>query len=136
LLKLRRTYHKQVAQWLEANAGERVGEYAGLIAEHYERAGEGMLAIPWLERMGHDARDAGAAHEGLRICERALALLPETQKAERAEFLARLGEARGSLGDVAAAERDLTAALALAREANDLKTAAYAATALSQLAYW
>jgi class 3 adenylate cyclase len=136
LLRLRRLYHKQVAQWLEANAGERVGEYAALMAEHYERAGEGALAAHWLQRVASDALDTGASHELVRACERALALLPEDQKAARAEFLARLGEGRGSLGDVAAAERDLAAALALAREVNELKTAAYAATALSQLAYW
>ena len=136
LLKLRRAYHKQVAQWLEANAGERVGEYAALMAEHYERAGEGALAARWLQRVATDALNTGAAHELVRACERALALLPEGQKAARAEFLARLGEGRGSLGDVAAAERDITAALALARDAGELKTAAYAASALSQLAYW
>jgi len=136
LLKLRRTYHKQVAQWLEANAGERVGEYAGLIAGHYERAGEGMLAARWLQRMATDALAAGAAYELVRACERALTLLPEEDKALRAEFLARLGEGRSSLGDVVAGKRDLTAALALAREVGELKTAAYAASALSQLAYW
>ncbi|MCP4594161.1 MAG: hypothetical protein GY842_25815, partial [bacterium] len=31
LLKLRRVYHVQVARWLEANAGERLGEYLSLI---------------------------------------------------------------------------------------------------------
>jgi len=136
LLKLRRVYHKQVAQWLEANAGERVGEYAGLIAEHYERAGEGMPAVSWLLRMARDAHATGAAREGLRICERALALLPEGERAQRAELLLLLGQARGALGDLKAARQDLTAALAPAREAEDLKMQALVTSALAWLAYW
>ncbi|MBU0495171.1 MAG: AAA family ATPase [Chloroflexi bacterium] len=135
LLKLRRMYHKQVAQWLEANAGDRVGEYAALMAQHYERAGERGLAADWLQRVARDAIDTGAFREVVRACERALALLPEGEQAARAELLARLGEGRGFLGDVAAAQRDITAGLALAREAHDLQTAAYAASALSSLAY-
>jgi predicted ATPase len=38
LLSLRRIYHKQVAIWLEVVAGDRLGEYLGLIASHYELA--------------------------------------------------------------------------------------------------
>ena len=33
LLKLRRVYHNQVAAWLEGSAGERLGEYLGLICQ-------------------------------------------------------------------------------------------------------
>jgi len=136
LLKLRRTYHKQVAQWLEANAGERVGEYAGLIAEHYERAGEGPLASRWLERVAKDAEQTGAFHEVVVACQRALALLPEGEKAARAEFLVRLGEGLGALGDLAAGREKLKAGLALAREAGDRKTAAYALCQLAFADYW
>ncbi|MBU1747421.1 MAG: AAA family ATPase [Chloroflexi bacterium] len=135
LLKLRRGYHARVARWLEAHAGERVGEYAALMAEHYERAGEGVLAAHWLQRVARDAIDTGAFREVVRACERALVLLPEGEQAARAGMLARLGEGRGFLGDVATARRDITAALALAREADDRQTAAYAASALSWLAY-
>jgi len=80
LLKLRRTYHKQVAQWLEAHAGTRTGEYAGLIAEHYERAGEGALAARWLQRVAEDAWLTGGLREAAHACERALALLPEARR--------------------------------------------------------
>ncbi|NIV35202.1 MAG: hypothetical protein GWN58_38835, partial [Anaerolineae bacterium] len=42
LLKLRRVYHAQVAQWLEGIAGERISEYLSRIARHYELAGEAV----------------------------------------------------------------------------------------------
>jgi len=135
LLKLRRTYHKQVAQWLEAHAGTRTGEYAGLIAEHYERAGEGALAARWLQRVAEDAWLTGGLREAAHACERALALLPEAETAARAALLVRLCECRGRLGDLAGAQRDLTAGLHLAREAGDGRLAVYALCMLSQLAY-
>ena len=136
LLKLRRSYHKQVAQWLEANAGERVGEYAGLIAEHYERAGEGALTAHWLARVAEDAKQTGAFREAVRACERALALLPASEKATRADLLVRLGEGHGMLGDLAGALREIGAGLALAREAGDGKTAAHALCQLAHMNYW
>ncbi|NIV37664.1 MAG: hypothetical protein GWN58_52085, partial [Anaerolineae bacterium] len=56
LLNLRRVYHGQVAQWLETAAGERIGEYLGLIARHYELAGEEEKATEYLLRAGDRAR--------------------------------------------------------------------------------
>lgn len=39
LVNLRRRYHAQVVDWQEEHAGERLGEYLGLIAGHCELAG-------------------------------------------------------------------------------------------------
>jgi len=50
-------------------------------------------------------------------------------------LLVRLCECRGRLGDLAGAQRDLTAGLHLAREAGDGRLAVYALCMLSQLAY-
>jgi predicted ATPase len=36
LKRLRKIYHLQVAKWLCSSSGERVGEYAARIAEHFE----------------------------------------------------------------------------------------------------
>ena len=41
LRRLRRTYHRQVAEWMESRAGERLDEHAGLIAYHYQQAEAG-----------------------------------------------------------------------------------------------
>jgi tetratricopeptide (TPR) repeat protein len=135
LLRLRRAYHKQVAQWLEANAGERVGEYAGLIAEHYERAGEARLAAGWLERVVQAADLGGAFREVLAAGEKALILLPDDEKAARAALLVDMGDAEGRLGNFPAAREKLTAGLELAREAGDHSTAAKALSLLAYLCY-
>jgi class 3 adenylate cyclase/tetratricopeptide (TPR) repeat protein len=57
LKRLRRTYHLQVAQWLQSRCGERVDIYAGQIGEHYERAGEALQAAVWYARAGKQAQD-------------------------------------------------------------------------------
>ncbi|MEO7913407.1 MAG: adenylate/guanylate cyclase domain-containing protein, partial [Roseiflexaceae bacterium] len=50
LRRHRRVYHTQAAEWLIAHSGERVGEYAGLIGEHFERAGAPARAAEWYGR--------------------------------------------------------------------------------------
>ena len=42
--RLRKTYHRLVAEWLIANCGDRIEEYNGLIGEHAQLAGEEELA--------------------------------------------------------------------------------------------
>ncbi len=135
LLRLRHTYHKQVALWLEANAGQRVGEYAGLIAEHYERAGEAILAAEWLGRVVEAAALSGVWRQVLAVGEKGLALLPEGEQAPRAALLVRMGQAEGALGDCPAGRERLTAGLELAREAGDLRRAAVALNLLAFLCY-
>ncbi|MGW8251854.1 MAG: ATP-binding protein, partial [Anaerolineales bacterium] len=106
LLKLRRMYHAQVAQWLENTAGERISEYLSLIARHYELAGETAKAMDFLRRLGEESLQVCAFHEAIRSFERVLALLPavdhdrvpeastalpDTDLAERAMLLVNLG---------------------------------------------
>jgi tetratricopeptide (TPR) repeat protein len=136
LLRLRRVYHKQVAQWLEANAGQRTEEYAGLIAEHYERGGEPAMAAQWWRRVAEAAGHSGAAREGVTAAERGLALLPEQDKGGRAGFLVAIAQGYGRLGNYGLARERLKSALALAREIGDAKTAARATSDLAFLAYW
>jgi ABC-type oligopeptide transport system substrate-binding subunit/class 3 adenylate cyclase len=84
LLKLRRVYHGQVARWLEGAAGERIGEYLGLIAGHYELAGDGQKAVEYLQRAGDQARLAYANQEASAYYRRALALLEQQGEREQA----------------------------------------------------
>lgn len=49
LLRLRPGYHRLAADWLAEKSGERIGEYANVIAEHYEKAGEHILAAQMYE---------------------------------------------------------------------------------------
>jgi class 3 adenylate cyclase/tetratricopeptide (TPR) repeat protein len=57
LLRMRPAYHKQVADWLTQESGERVAEYAGLIADHYEKARQKIPAAQMYEMAGNRARE-------------------------------------------------------------------------------
>lgn len=131
LLKRRRQYHAQVARWLEARGGERLREHAGLIAEHYEHAGEPAQAVVWLHRAGEQALQARAFPEGCAALERALALLPADEQVMRTALLVRLGEAANLQGNYRQAIERLQAGLALARARGDIPTAARALCWLS-----
>jgi ABC-type oligopeptide transport system substrate-binding subunit/class 3 adenylate cyclase len=84
LKRLRRIYHGLVADWLMEQAGERVGEYTGLIADHLELAGRVEEAAEWLIRAGDRARGLYAHQEAIGAYRRALALLEEQGDLERA----------------------------------------------------
>jgi len=98
LRRKRRGYHGVVAAWLEGRGGARVGEVAGLIAEHYAQAGEGAKAGLWALRAGNQARATDALPVAIAAYERALALLPAEDEAHGAARLA----AEEGLGDVLA----------------------------------
>ena len=84
LLKLRRVYHGQVARWLEAAAGKRVSEYLGLIANHFELAGEMEKAVEYLLQAGDQARMTYACQEASGYYQRALPLLDKQGKQDQA----------------------------------------------------
>jgi predicted ATPase/class 3 adenylate cyclase len=76
LVRLRRVYHAQVAEWLIERSAERADEYAGLIAEHFERAGDRAAAAQWYARGAEQAEASTAfamAHDYYR---QALSFLP------------------------------------------------------------
>jgi ABC-type oligopeptide transport system substrate-binding subunit len=92
LLKLRKVYHKQVASWLEKASGDRLGEYLGLIASHYELAGDQSKAVDYLLRTGDRARTAYAHHEAIHAYQRALKIQQEQEDLSgAARTLMRLG---------------------------------------------
>jgi ABC-type oligopeptide transport system substrate-binding subunit/class 3 adenylate cyclase len=84
LKRVRKAYHAQVAIWLVAHSGERLGEYLGQIAEHYERADELDQAVAYLLQAGDRARAVAAYAEAIAAYERALALLKQHGVHERA----------------------------------------------------
>jgi predicted ATPase len=149
LLKLRRVYHGQVALWLENAAGERMGEYLGLIARHYELAGETTKAAILMKRLGDEALQVGAFRDAIKAFERALGLLPavgrdrvhgasttesDIELAERSMLLVNLGNARNRVGDYLVAMQHLEQGLALARQANDQRAEIAALNRLAQVA--
>jgi predicted ATPase/class 3 adenylate cyclase len=76
LKQVRRLYHAQVAAWLIERSGERVDEYADVIAEHYERAGESLMAIEWYGKAARQAQDTDAPSAAIEYYHKALQFLP------------------------------------------------------------
>jgi ABC-type oligopeptide transport system substrate-binding subunit/class 3 adenylate cyclase/ribosomal protein L40E len=84
LKKERRTLHRQVAEALERLFAERIGEQLGLLAHHWERAGDADKAIDYSLRAGDRARLAFAQQEAIAHFQRALALAQEHGKQPQA----------------------------------------------------
>jgi class 3 adenylate cyclase/tetratricopeptide (TPR) repeat protein len=132
LLKLRRGYHARVARWLEAHAGERLGEYLGLIAEHYMQAGEDNLATIYLERSGDQALRVSLYRQARDAFQRVLSL--SSSPSATGKIHLKLGEADWYLGDYAAATAHLEPVLTSARQQADSAGQANALYWLSQVA--
>jgi len=114
LLKLRRLYHRLVAEWLEVNCHDRLDEYAGQIAFHYEQARENEKAFEWLYRAGTAASDISAFSDALDLFQRAQALLPPDASARRARLLSKIGFIHSRLGDMKQASEILQTAVDMA----------------------
>jgi len=99
LRRKRRAYHRVVAAWLEERGGARSDEVAGLIAEHYARAGEDAKAGLWALRAGERARATDAPGAAIAAYERALTLLPPAAAGDEIHAGARLAAEEG-LGDM------------------------------------
>jgi predicted ATPase/class 3 adenylate cyclase len=101
LKKLRRGHHAQLAAWLIEHGGERIGEFAGLVAAHFEQAGSLAQAAEWFGRAGQQARAGYAPAAASEHFHKALALLPGEAAADpavmplRLTWLEGLGETLG-----------------------------------------
>ncbi|WP_374687552.1 AAA family ATPase, partial [Promineifilum sp.] len=128
LLRYRAEFHGRVARWLEAHAGERIGEYLGLIAEHFVQAGEFGRAADYQQQSGEQALRASAFRPARAAFERALALRERTGAApgESLAHYLKLGEVCFKLSDFPAAAGALERALALARAGGDVQAQAEA----------
>ena len=128
LKRERRAYHRQVAEALERLYPERLEEQHGLLAHHWDGAGEPAQAIPYLLRAGEHARTAYANQEAAAHYERALALLdaalsrakpaPADGRDDpwRLEALKGLGRVYLQLGKVREAETRFRKAIALGQK--------------------
>jgi len=136
VLRARRQLHARVARWLELNAGARLGEYLGLIAEHYTLAGANTRAAAYLERSGDSAQRSGAYRSARAAFERALAILQAEEAEAEAAISAlrlKLGAIAWNLGDFPTAERALFYARDYARRAGDGRGQALALYWLSRV---
>ncbi|MBS3783229.1 MAG: AAA family ATPase [Anaerolineae bacterium] len=93
LKKERRVYHRDVAEALERLFPNRVEAQAGLLAHHWERAGDAEKAIHYLLQAGDAARDLYAHDEAIDYYRRALVFLRRGEEHQRAaRVLMKLGQ--------------------------------------------
>ena len=98
--------HREVAEVLERLFPERLEEQAGLLAHHWERAGESGRAIEYLQRAGDRARALYAHEESTDFYGRALALLKDQGDLEQAaRTLMKLGLTHHNAFDFRAARQ-------------------------------
>jgi len=83
----RRLYHRQVAEAWERLFPDRIEEQLGLLAHHWEQAGEPQTAADYLRRAGEQAAAQFANTEAVSYFSRTLDLTPEEDLAGRFELL-------------------------------------------------
>ena len=118
----RKLYHRLAADWLIQQSGERIGEYLGLIAQHYELSGDTVRAVEFLELAADQSMRLSAFREALSASERALGILAasaDKNPAMRARLLLNIGAAHLWLTDHATAMARFEECIALARTISD-----------------
>ena len=133
LLRRRRGYHRRAAEWLLAAGGDRVDEFADLIAAHYAAAGDGPAEAHWQTRAGKHAAARFALPEAERAISRALELLPAAEAATRYELLLERESIYQLQARREAQAADLAALAALAGERGDPSWAAEVALRYASL---
>ncbi len=113
----KRELYKQIALWLTAR-GE-VDEYLGLIAYHFEQAGEREEALDYLRWAGEQAARQFSGAEAVDYFSRALRLLREDERVERYDLMLARERAYELQGAQEAQWQDLVALKALAEELDD-----------------
>lgn len=91
----RRGLHRRVAELIEELEPERRDELAPVLAEHFDRAGDGARALPYQLAAGRQALTRFANHEARRFFERAEALLSESEADDPATARRRVEAAIG-----------------------------------------
>ncbi|HKZ86268.1 MAG TPA: adenylate/guanylate cyclase domain-containing protein [Anaerolineae bacterium] len=128
LKRERAALHKAAAEWLEEKAQQagRLEEFAGLLGDHAERAGETSAAAEWYTRAGERAKAQGAPREARAHFDRALELFTPDERERRWRALLGREEALDLLGEREAQRRDLEALLELAWQMEDNNRLAWA----------
>ncbi|TFG73069.1 MAG: hypothetical protein E4H27_01475 [Anaerolineales bacterium] len=114
LHRVRRVLHRRVAEAIERLYPDRIEEQLGLLAYHWEQAGDTIQAINYLRRAGVKAAAQYANDEAVDYLSRALDLLPSTDMHGRFELLLTRERTYNLLGDREVQMRDLDALQKLA----------------------
>jgi class 3 adenylate cyclase/tetratricopeptide (TPR) repeat protein len=125
----RQRYHAQAAEWLVGATGAsgRTGEFAPLIAGHFESGGDPIRSAEWYIQSGTRARNQGDPAQARLFFDRALELLPAEERSRRWQALAGRDEVLNFLGDSEARMADDEALVVLAESIGEdpLRAEAY-----------
>ena len=121
LKRERAALHKVAAGWLERQAHQagRVDEFAALLGDHCQRAGELTAAADWYLRAGRRAMSQGAPRESKAFYTQVLELLPPVERERRWQALLGREEALSVLGDAEPWGIDIASLLELALSFDD-----------------
>jgi len=119
LRRERRSFHRQVAEALERLFPDRVEEQLGLLARHWEQAGERERAVEYLQRAGEQAAAQFANAEAVGYFTRALDLTPEENLTARYVLLLARERVHDVQGAREAQRQDLAALEAIADGLDD-----------------
>ena len=109
LRRARCVLHRRVAEALETLYSDRVEENLGLLAHHWEQAGDTDRAIAYLRRAGEQAAARYANAEAVAYFSRALDLLPAERLEEHLALLLAREDIHNMQGTRDAQQQDLQA---------------------------
>ncbi len=87
LTRKRRALHRRVAEAIEQRDADRIDERLGLLAHHWEQAGDAERAVTYLRRAGEQAAARFANDEAVDFYSQALELVPEDDLEQRCDLV-------------------------------------------------
>ena len=136
---IRRSYHRLAAEWFQKTSADAPA-MAARIADHFDRAGEGLSAVRYLALAAEEAHRLNALGQMRQFLRRAVTSaedvpsIPDTP--DRATLLYRLGETMILIGEAAQALPFLQDALSLARKTGNTWVMAEVLGRLGWAAYY
>ncbi|MGZ8260431.1 MAG: ATP-binding protein, partial [Caldimonas sp.] len=119
LKRSRREQHRLTADWLVLRSGDRASEYFGLIADHYDKAGDTANAVVYLRKAAEDAARSYVNGAALEFIGRALALVPAEDAATRFALLLTRRSVHSNIGKIAEQAADVAELERLAEQLDD-----------------
>jgi class 3 adenylate cyclase/predicted ATPase len=121
LKKYRRMYHGMIGRWFIDQSEMNAQRHSGIIAEHFDRAGDGNTAASWYVRAAKYAMDRYANDESLQYVNRSMELISEENPRVRYDAIIIRIALNDRLGRRDAQRSDIETLGQLARELNDTR---------------